>query len=123
VARTLTQFVRDVFKKPPVIMPYVALAHIFWLLWTVWMCVTGSFALLWLQVGWMIAYTVCWVAACDLRRWGAVGYILLTVLNTTIFLVVKSVYTRDIYTSNLFLLDALFSFYLVFFYRRITRKG
>jgi hypothetical protein len=114
VARSLVQFLRDVAKKPPVMMPFIAAAHLFWLLWTIWM--------LWLQVGWMLGYTIFWIAACDLRRWGAIGYILLTVLNTSIFLGVKSIYTRDIYTSNLFILDALFSFYLVFFYRRITRK-
>lgn len=122
MARSLVQFLRDVAKKPPVMMPFIAAAHLFWLLWTIWMCATGSFAMLWLQVGWMLGYTIFWIAACDLRRWGAIGYILLTVLNTSIFLGVKSIYTRDIYTSNLFILDALFSFYLVFFYRRITRK-
>jgi len=103
-------------------MPYVALAHVFWLLWTLWMCITGSSTVLWLQAAWMLAYAIFWIAACDLRRWGAISYILITILNTCIFLVVKNVYTRDIYTSNLFLLDALFSFYLVFFYRRITRR-
>ena len=103
-------------------MPYVAAAHVLWLLWTVWTCLSASIGVLWLQALWMAAYTICWVAACDLRKWGAIGYVLLTVANTSIYLGVKNVYDRDLYASNLFILDALFSFYLIVFFRRITRK-
>lgn len=123
MARTLKQFLRDVTKKPPVMMPYVAAAHVLWLLWTVVTCMSASAGILWLQALWMAAYTVCWIAACDLRRWGAIGYVLLTVANTCIYLGVKNVYDRDLYASNLFILDALFSFYLIVFFRRITRKA
>jgi hypothetical protein len=119
--RTFKNFVRDVATKPPVVMPFVGLAHVLWLVWAIWQ---NRFVPLhgveWLQVLWMLAYTVSWIAACDLKKWGALCYILLTMLNVCLFLIMKNSYDRSVYTSNLFLLDGMFSFYLLLFYKRFS---
>lgn len=116
----MKQFLADVAGKPPVVMPFAAVVHVLWLSWTVWTCMAGPMGLAWLQVAWMLSYTVCWVAACDARKWGIFGYVLLTLVNTALHAGVKSIYQREMYTSSLFLVDVLFSFYLVLFFRRIT---
>lgn len=116
--RNFRVFINDVARKPPFIMPFIGVAHILWLLWAIW----GNryfpiISMPWLQVIWLIAYIVCWVAACDLRKWGALGYILLTLLNVSLYLLIKDVYHRDMYVSNLFLLDGMFSFFLLYFFK------
>lgn len=118
MGRTFKQFLVDVAKKPPVLMPFVAAAHLLWLLFTVRSCISVPLGIGWLQALWMLGYFVCWLAACDLRRWGAIGYVVLTITNTSIYLLQKNVFQRELYTSSLFLLDALFSFYLIFYFRR-----
>ncbi len=119
--RGFKAFVVDVARKPPVVMPFVGVAHILWLLWTIWQNrYTQINGVEWLQVLWMLAYTISWIAACDLKKWGAIVYILLTVLNVSLFLAIKNGYDRSVYTSNLFLLDAMFSFYLLLFYKRFS---
>ena len=78
----------------------------------------APFGVEWLQVAWMLAYTIFWLGACGLRRWGAWGYLGLTLLNAILFLSLKTVYEKDVYTSSIFLVDGLFSFFILFYYRR-----
>lgn len=117
--RSFSSFLKDVTRKPPHMMPFVALAHVLWLLWTIWGLRYISVASIeWVQALWLIGYTVTWIAACDLRKWGALGYMLLTLLNVCLFLLLKNINDRELYMSNLFILDGLFSFFLLFFYKR-----
>lgn len=118
--RSFKGFVTDVARKPPVVMPYVALVHVLWLLWTIGQSVQMPFGIQWLQVIWMLVYTTAWVAACDLKKWGAIIYILLSITNTAIFLLAKDIYSRDMYTSNLFVIDGLFSFYLLLYFKKFS---
>lgn len=119
--RNFKTFVIDVVRKPPQIMPFVALAHMLWLLYTIWgLRYIHISSIEWLQVLWLAAYTTSWIAACDLRRWGALCYILLTIGNTSLYLILHNVYDREAYMSSLFLLDGIFSFYLLFFYKRFN---
>jgi hypothetical protein len=119
--RNFKTFVTDVARKPPQIMPFVAIAHVLWLVYTIWgLRYISVSSIEWLQVLWLLAYTTCWVAACDLRRWGALTYILLTLANTSLYLLLHTVYEREAYMSSLFLLDGMFSFYLLLFYKRFN---
>jgi hypothetical protein len=67
----------------------------------------------------MICYTFFWFAACDLRRWGAVGYILLTIINGSLSIAARNGKLPIDYCSNMFELDALFSIVLLFYYKRL----
>src|ERR1035437_7523279 len=109
----------DMIKKPPVLFPLVGLFHILWLLWIIWDDRHLPFpGIEWLQVLWMAGFAFFWIAACDLRKWGALGYIVLTLLNAVLFLFVKNVNDRDLYMSPVFLIGGLFSFFLIFYYKR-----
>jgi hypothetical protein len=118
--RDLKTFVTDVARKPPMIMPYVGAAHLLWLVWTIVQCARLPFGIEWMQLLWMAGYAVSWIAACDLKKWGALVYMGLTITNAVIFLAVKNVYLRDVYMSSIFLIDGIFSFYLLFFFKRFS---
>jgi hypothetical protein len=94
----------------------------FHLLWVLWVIVdlkdTGIGMHELVRLGWLIGATVFWIAACDLRKWGAGGYLLLTIVNLILFITLKSGVEKSLYMSRLFVLDDIFSFFLLFFYKR-----
>ena len=111
----------DIIKKPPMLFPLVGLVHVLWLVWTIWDDRSAPFpGIEWLQVLWMAAYTVFWIAACDLRKWGALGYIVLTLINASLYLAIRNGHLSIMYMSNIFLIDGLFSVFLVFYYRKFS---
>lgn len=117
--RKFSELVRDMVKKPPFIFPFIALFHILGLGWVIWTALSSPYTTeLGLSVLWMLVYTIGWLAVCDLRKWGAWLYIAATVTNMVLYLVLKSD-IREQYMSNLFLADALFSFFILFFYKRL----
>lgn len=113
--RNLKTFVTDVVRKPPMVLPFVALAHVLALVWT---AIHASSANDIIEMAWILAHTICWLAACDLRIWGVHGYLAITVANTLMYLSLKNVYDRDMYTSDLFLIDAVFGIFLVLYYKK-----
>lgn len=101
------------------LFPLVALGHIIWLLLLVWNVRAepmGSYA--WIDVYWMLAFTACWIGVSDLRKWGAIGYVLLTIVNITIFLAVKDVFLNRAYRSSLFEVHILLCFFLLVYFKR-----
>ncbi len=121
--RSAKAFVTDLFTKPPsILFPLVGLAHVLWLLWTIWSDRYVPFIdPARLQILWILGYTIFWLAACDMRKWGALGYMFLTLLNIVIFLTATTLYARDMYMSNLFLIDGVFSFFLLFYFKRFGK--
>ncbi len=114
-------FIRDIIRKPPVIFPWVALFHVVMLAYVTWLFSTEPmFSAGWLQPLWMLAYTVCWIFICDLRRWAAYGYILLTSVNLLLYVLCKDVVAREMYTSSFSLIDVGFCFFVLFFFRRFN---
>ena len=119
IMRNFKQVITDLIKKPPMLFPFIALAHLLWLVWTIWNNTSVPVGgVEWLQVLWLLVYTICWLAACDLRKWGAIGYMLLTMTNVVIFLTARTVYARDVYMSSIFLIDVMFCFFLLLYYKR-----
>ena len=117
--RNFKEFFSDIITKPLILFPLVGLAHILWLLWIVWGNRHAPLnGIEWLQVLWMLGYTTFWIAACDYRKWGALGYIALMMLNAILFLSIKNINDRELYMSPIFLVDGIFSFILLFFYKR-----
>jgi hypothetical protein len=101
------------------LFPLVGLFHVLWLLWTIWDDrYTPFLGIEWLQVLWIMGFTAFWTAACDLRKWGALGYIFLTLLDAALYLGVRNNMFPELYISNMFLLDGLFSFFLLFYYKK-----
>lgn len=115
---TLREFVVAIVKKRPVLFPLVGLFHVLWLGWTIWDDRHESFpGIIWLEVLWMAGYTIFWIAACDLRKWGAIGYILLTLINVSLFFAIKYGKARIDYMSNMLFIDVLFSLVLFYYYK------
>ena len=112
----------DLAKKPPILFPLVGLFHIVWFLITFWSLVSDKHVpfggVEWLQVLWFGGYTFFWLVVCDMKRWGALGYILLTLLNVSLYLAIRNGKISAVYLSNMFLLDGVFSFFLLFYYKR-----
>ncbi|MBS1615152.1 MAG: hypothetical protein JST06_03440 [Bacteroidetes bacterium] len=66
----------------------------------------------------LLLYTLLWLAACDRRRWGAIGFILLTAANLLLyFLAPKDLLWHQI-SDALLPFDALLCFFLLFFFKR-----
>lgn len=115
--RNFKEVIIDMGRKAPILFPLVGGFHILLLLWTIFSDTTG---IVWPEVLWMTGYTVFWLAACDLRKWGALGYIILTILTASLyFAIMNGQLSRD-YLSSLFLLDGLFSVFLLFYYKRFS---
>ncbi len=117
--RNFKAFFIDITKKPPILFPLVGLAHILWLLVTLWGDRQEPFpSLVWLEVVWMVGYTTFWIAASNFRRWGALGYILLTILNASLYLAIRNQKLPVDYLSNMFLIDGVLSVFLLFYYKQ-----
>ena len=117
--RSFKELVVDIVQKPPVLFPLVGLFHLLMLVWTIWSDRYLHFPdIAMLEVAWMIGYTFFWIAACDFRKWGASGYFLLTLIDTSIYLAIRNGKLPLEYRSNMFLLDGLFSFFLLVYYKR-----
>ncbi len=117
--RSLKELTVDIVKKPPVSFPVIGLFHLLWFIYTIWSDRHEPFPdLVWLEVLWMFGYTTFWIAACDLRKWGAMGYIVLTLVNACVYLATRNHKIPLGYFSDMFLLDGLFSIFLVFYYKK-----
>ena len=117
--RTFKEVFIDIVRKPPILFPLVGLFHVLLLGWYVWSDRSVPFpSIVFLELVWMTGYTVFWIAASDFRKWGALGYIVLTIINASLYLAIRNgMISRD-YMSNMFLLDGLFSVFLLFYYKK-----
>lgn len=115
--RNFKEVIIDMGRKAPILFPLVGGFHILLLLWTIFSDTTG---IVWLEVLWMTGYTVFWLAACDLRKWGALGYIILTIINASLYFAIANGQLPRDYLSSMFLLDGLFSVFLLFYYKRFS---
>lgn len=117
--RDIKTFARDIIKKPPAIFPWVALFHFVILVYQLWLYSDMPFpSLSWLQPAWLLAYSIAWLFACDMRKWAALLYLGLTMLNLSLYLGFLNMAKQDLYSSPIYLIDVLFSFFILFFYKR-----
>lgn len=111
-------FIKRIWTKPPVLFPLVALFHFVILGYTVWLKHSFPFpSEYWISSLWLLLYTISWLFACDLKRWAALTYIGLTVVNIILQLTLKSPYDLALYTPSFFLIYVLFSFFILFYYK------
>lgn len=117
--RDFKSLFNDLTQKPPLLFPFVCLFHILCLLWVIYDIMGTRLGLEdGIRVLWMLVYTIFWLAVCDLRKWGALGYLFLTLLNATLYISIKSPYYHSVIVSSFFLLDGIFSFFILFFYKK-----
>jgi len=119
--RTIREFTIDIVRKPPIAFPLIGLFHLLLLLWVFWSDRTEPFPnVVWLEAVWMIAYTTFWIAACDMRKWGALGYIVLTVFSMAIFFAARYNKIPQDYVNNMHFFDVLFSMLLLYYYKNFS---
>lgn len=127
--RDIGVFVRDIIRKPPAPFPYIAGFHVlmFLLLFLInWGEPIGDYAI---DVLWMLGFTVAWLYICDLKKWAATSYILMTVANLGLYLFFEFKFDAEIireskqaaYVSALLIPALLFSFFVLFFFRRFNQ--
>ena len=115
--RSLKIFAKDIIKKPPALFLWVALFHIAMLVFQLWLYHDIPFPSTgWLQPAWIMAYTIAWIFVCDMRKWAALLYIGLVVLDLVLFLTLKTEAGRDHYLSAMFIIDVLFGFIILMYY-------
>jgi len=119
--RNFKEVIIDIGRKAPILFPLVGGFHLLWLGWTIWTNRTEQFpSIIWLGHLWMLGYTIFWLAACDLKKWGALGYLFLTLLNSSLYLAQLNGKIATDYISSIPLIDGLFSFFLFFYYKRFS---
>lgn len=110
---------KDMITKPPVVFPLVALFHIIMLLISIITMVQQPAATTEISCLWMLGYTVFWVATTAMRKWGAMGYVLTTAANVVTWYAFQGQPSQQLaYVSNIFLIDIIFSFFVIIYYRR-----
>jgi hypothetical protein len=111
-------FIKRIWQKPPVLFPWVALFHIVMMLFSIWNYRTEPIlSLAWVQPLWIVLYTITWVFVCDMKKWAALVYIGLTTLNLFLRFWLSEQYKNDL-TDTLFPLDVLFTFFVMFYFKR-----
>lgn len=69
----------------------------------------------------LLLYVVFWSAACVARKWGAIAFIILTILNVSFYLFAPDMLLKHIFGDLLFVpipVNLLFAFLLLFYFRR-----
>ena len=97
----------------------VGVFHLLWFLWVVTTELSGFHG--WISLldpVWMLAYSFAWISASFGRKWGALTYIGLTIVNAILFVSLKTAYERTTFVSPIFLIDDLFCFFLLFYFKR-----
>lgn len=115
-----SSFFKRVWQKPPVLFPLVALFHIAVSLYLLWDAIADPVSTLFIvQPVLMLIYTVVWIFVCDMKRWAALAYIGLVALNLVfLFLVPGDGMLKTYFTTSLFPSDVLFTFFVLFYYKR-----
>jgi hypothetical protein len=119
--RNIKQFITDLIKKPPMIFPFIGGFHLFWLVRTALHTRAATLTSDTIQLAWMTGYTLFWLAMCDLRKWGAWGYMILTAVDLGLFFLPKSAYDRDLYTSSLLGMNVVFCLFILLYFKRFNK--
>ena len=104
--------------KPPVLFPLVALFHMALFTWTIISLIQQPGISTEMSALWMLGYTICWLATTDMRKWGAMLYVIVTVVSIILYFTVHDKFTWLNYASPIFILDMLFCFFIMFYFKR-----
>lgn len=109
--------IKDLITKPPVAFPLVALFHILIFIWSLTTLAQAPGTATELNSLWLLGYTIFWLGATALRKWGGIGYILVTAADIVTWYTLDA-HHKNLYTSSLFLISIVFSFFVIVYYRR-----
>jgi hypothetical protein len=102
-----------------VVFPLVALFHIFW--WGVTLVTfiqtPGSSTAV--SCAWMLGYASSWTLFSVRIKWGGMVYIGITVADLVLHHLLSTQFNNTFYGSPLYLLDIAFSFFILFYFKRL----
>jgi hypothetical protein len=114
-----SSFLKRILRKPPLVFPWILLFHLFILCYTIWSYSEFPFpSEAWIAPLWLLVYTLCWLFVCDLRKWAAIAYLLLTMINMALSFFLKNATDLAVYTPPFLLIYILFSFFILFYFKR-----
>lgn len=111
------------FKNMPIIFPLTGLFLLAMFLFETWSWIgeDGVSALYKLRPVVLLAYFVFWSAACLKKKWGAMAFLILTILNVSFYFFAPDMMLKRAIGDILFKplpINLLFSFLLLFFFRK-----
>jgi len=111
--------IKEWWSKPPALFPWVALFHLVITSHAIWTFI-GEPIDAWSYPLSFVLYTILWFFVSALKRWAALGYIILTSINLVLhyFLVKDGAWYA--FSGAMFPLDILFSFFILVFYKHFV---
>ena len=124
--RDIGVFIRDIIRKPPTAFPWIALFHCGMFLLVLLLNWGAPITDYFIEILWLVGFTTCWLYTCDLKKWAAYSYLGLTVANMVLFLIFinkpNGETLLDTYVSALVIPAFIFSFFILFFFRRFDQQ-
>ena len=118
---TQPPFLTRIFRRPPILFPFVLLFHIVVLIFNIkpYLLEGGLFGGAGLvALVWSLIYLVLWLFICDMRKWAATAYMIFAAINLLLqFLLKKDPLWHDA-GITLFPFDVLMTVFLLFYYKR-----
>ena len=112
-------FLKRIISKPPTVFPWVALFHLLMLAFSIYVFSDSPFPSLdWIGTLWVLLMTICWIFICDMKRWAALTYIFLVIINIVLRFALESPTDLATYTHVFFPIDVLFCFFVLFYFKR-----
>ncbi|MCB0697132.1 MAG: hypothetical protein KDC07_07190 [Chitinophagaceae bacterium] len=112
-------FYKRMWQKPPVVFPWIAIFHVGFLLYLLYDNIVDPVGgLILVQPLIMLLYTISWLFVCDMKKWAAITYIGLTTLNLALRFVLTDQMDKVYFTDTIFPADALFTFFIMFYFRK-----
>jgi hypothetical protein len=109
------------FKQLPILFPLVALFHLVMLGYSLWTFASQGVLDTFIGGGStlvVLLYTILWLAVCDARRWGAIGYMALTAITLLLQFATPHQSEWRYVGDALSPFDVLMCFFLLFYYKR-----
>lgn len=112
-------FIKRLWSKPPQLFPLAALFHIAMLLLSVYNYHDEPFpSIMWVQPLYLLCFTIAWIFICDMKRWAAYAYTILTIINLILRLSLKDTSYINAFTDALFPADVLFTFFVILHFKK-----
>jgi len=112
-------FFKRIYKQPPILFPLAALFLIaMTLIAAVTLYPTPLLQRDWLRPLAMLLYSLCWLFVCDMKKWAAAGFIVMTVICLALQYFAPADSAGRIFASGLFPLDMVLSFFVLLYFKR-----
>lgn len=114
-----TPYYKRIWQKAPVVFPWIGIFHVVLLAYMLYSYITEPVTgWILMQPVFMFLYTVFWLFVCDMKKWAGLAYLGLTSVNLALRFVLTDVAMRNNFTDTIFPADVLFTFFVMFYFKR-----